>query len=150
MNSFQIRGFFSIVLLITFCSAIGCSPPGQVAEKEDKKEKREPIIGKVTQEIGEWDPNAERQLREEGGDKVNMVNRNFQAMSYALHETARLQVKQGLNYFNATEGRYPKSHEEFMEKVIKFYNIKLPKPVATAEYQYDVENHELLVVEKQR
>lgn len=150
MNSLQIRRCFSIGLLFAFCGALGCSPPGTVAEKEEKKEKRVPIVGKQTQKIGEWDPDADRQIREEGGDKVNMINRNFQGLSYALHETARLQVKQGLNYFYATEGRYPKSHEEFMEKVIKFYKIKLPEPVATAEYQYDVENHELLVVEKQR
>ncbi len=150
MSYSQMQRCLAIVLLLSVCSVVGCGTPGEAAQKEDQQAKKEPIIGKQTQDIGEWDPKADRKLREEGGDKVNMVNRNFQALSYALHETARLQVKQGLNYFKATEGRYPKSHEEFMEKVIKFYNIKLPEPVATAEYQYDVENHELLVVEKQK
>ena len=69
--------------------------------------------------------------------------------SHAIHEIARLQIKQSVEMFRAVEGRYPESHEEFMEKVIKANGIKLPAPVTTAEYQYDVENHELLVVEKQ-
>ena len=62
----------------------------------------------------------------------------------------RLQIKyHALNLFHTPRnGRYPKSHEEFMEKVIKANNIQLPQPVTTAEYQYDVENHELKVVDK--
>lgn len=144
MYTFQLNRFIAIVLLSSLAIAIGCVPPPQAA----KKKKAEPILGKQTKEIGEWDPNADRELRKEGGDNVNIINHQRQALSYAIHETARLQVKQALSYFHATEGRYPKSHDEFMEQVVKKYGVNLPQPVTTAEYQYDVENHELLVVEK--
>jgi len=146
MYSILANRFIAIVLLSSFCLAIGCGPPPQAA----KKKKPQGILGKRTQDIGEWDPDAERTLRQEGGDNVNIINHQSQTLSYAIHETARLQVKRALSYFNAETGRYPESHEEFMEKVVKKYGVKLPQPVTTAEYQYDVENHELLVVEKKK
>ena len=148
MSLINNRRFLSLGLLLAMVLLqAGCGPIKQTAEK---KEKAEPIIGKTTQEIGEFDPAAGRTLRQDGGDKTNIVNHQFQAMAHVIHETSRLQIKHAMNLFYATEGRYPKSHEEFMEKIIKANNIQLHKPVNTAEYQYDVENHELVVVNKEK
>lgn len=134
----------SILLL---CFAFGCGPqPEKVAEEE----KPQPILGQKTQKIGEWDANAGRQLREEGGDKVNMINHLRQGTGYAIHESARLIVKRHVDLFWGFEGRYPKSHQEFMDKVIIANKVQLPMPMTSCEYQYDVQNHELKVVEKEK
>ena len=147
MNATGKRHLLSLGLLFTIALLAGCVEAPQAAAK---KEKPEPILGKKTQEIGEWDPEAGRKLREDGGEKTNIVNYPLQGAATAIHGVAKIQVQHALTLFNATEGRYPKSHEEFMEKVIKANGIQLPEPVTSAEYQYDVENHELLVVEKQK
>jgi hypothetical protein len=56
-----------------------------------------------------------------------------------------VQVPNALNLYKATEGQGPKSHEEFMEKIIQFNRIKLPQLPPDARYVYDVETEQLMV-----
>jgi hypothetical protein len=44
----------------------------------------------------------------------------------------------------------PKDHEEFMTQIIKKNNIQLPVLPGGRQYQYDVENAELVVVEAEK
>jgi len=148
MKSNQIFRCFSAVSILLLCFACGCEPP--TSDKGAEEEKPKSIIGQTTKEVFEWKPDGGQQVREEGGDKVNIINHTRQGASYAIHEIARLKVKQSLELFRATEGRYPKTHQEFMEKVFDVYVQELPMPVTSCEYHYDVENHELLVVEKKK
>ena len=55
-------------------------------------------------------------------------------------------VEHALDLFNASEGRYPKDYDEFMTRIIKANNIKLPVLPGQWKYAYDVENHKLEVV----
>jgi hypothetical protein len=55
------------------------------------------------------------------------------------------QVEYALKLFNATEGRYPTSHEEFMEKIVRGNNLKLPSLPLGQRYLYLPETHELMV-----
>ena len=55
-------------------------------------------------------------------------------------------IDHALDLFNATEGRYPKDYNEFMKRIIKENNIKLPVLPGGAKYAYDVKNHKLQVV----
>ncbi len=48
-----------------------------------------------------------------------------------------IQIPQALGLFCATEGRFPKSHEEFMEKIIKANMIELPVLPDGHKYVYD-------------
>jgi len=146
MKSNQIYRLLTATSVLLLCFSFGCSPPP--AKEVAKKEKPKAIFGQTTQEITEWDPDAGRNIREEGGEKVNMFSHVRQGGSYAIHEIARLQIKRFVDLFWAAEGRYPESHEEFMEKVVIANGIKLPMPVTTCEYQYDVKNHALVVVDK--
>ena len=59
---------------------------------------------------------------------------------------AKLGVDHSLNIFYATNGRYPKDHDEFMREIIKKNNLQLPKLPYGASYEYDVANHKLIVV----
>ncbi len=56
-----------------------------------------------------------------------------------------IQVPHALNLFNASEGRMPRSHEEFMTKVIKANNINLPKLPPDKVYRFNTELNELWV-----
>jgi hypothetical protein len=54
-------------------------------------------------------------------------------------------VDYALRLYEAAEGRYPASHEEFMEKIVRANNLKLPDLPPGQRYVYDVPTHELLV-----
>jgi hypothetical protein len=63
-----------------------------------------------------------------------------------MESIAKTKIKAALNYFQGENERYPKDHEEFMEKIIKANNIELPVLPYKGRYQYDVEKHELMIV----
>jgi hypothetical protein len=63
-----------------------------------------------------------------------------------MEKVAIVGVDYQLSVFYATEGRYPASHEEFMEKIIKANDLKLPVLPYKGQYVYDVEKHELKAV----
>ncbi len=56
-----------------------------------------------------------------------------------------IQIPQALNLFRATEGRFPKSHDEFMQKIVKANQIKLPELPAGMVYRFNTELGELWV-----
>lgn len=56
-----------------------------------------------------------------------------------------IQIPHALQLFQATEGRLPKSHEEFMEKIVTANNLVLPELPAGAVYKFDTEKGELWV-----
>ena len=56
-----------------------------------------------------------------------------------------IEIPQALELFKASEGRTPSSHEEFMEKIVKFNRIKLPKLPEGQEYRYRPEEAQLWV-----
>lgn len=65
---------------------------------------------------------------------------------YAQEKTVfDMQIPQALNLFQASEGRYPNSEEEFMNKIIKANMIVLPKLPEGDSYVYDVPTHTLMV-----
>lgn len=55
------------------------------------------------------------------------------------------QVEYALKLYKAQHGEFPKSHEEFEEKIIKPNNIKLPDLQPGDEYIFDPEKGELMV-----
>lgn len=56
-----------------------------------------------------------------------------------------IQIPQALQLFKATEGRFPKSHEEFMQKIVQANRIVLPELPEGAVYQFNTEKGELWV-----
>jgi hypothetical protein len=57
-----------------------------------------------------------------------------------------IQIPDAMRTFQALNGRYPKSHEEFMKEIIQAGGIKLPELPEGAKYVYDPEKAELDVV----
>jgi hypothetical protein len=58
-----------------------------------------------------------------------------------------IEIPHALDLYKATEGHGPKSHDEFMEKIVQFNRIKLPQLPPGHKYVYDVEQ-EMLMVER--
>lgn len=56
-----------------------------------------------------------------------------------------IQIKHAMNLFKAMENRAPKSHEEFMEKIVRANNIALPELPEGHRYVYDPKTEELMV-----
>ncbi|GIW97593.1 MAG: hypothetical protein KatS3mg111_0926 [Pirellulaceae bacterium] len=66
--------------------------------------------------------------------------RNFQQR--AVFE---IQIPQALQLFQATEGRLPRSHGEFMEKIVRANRLQLPELPPGIVYRFNVEKGELWV-----
>lgn len=130
---------------LVLCSSIGCVKTGSSgAAKEDKS-----IIGKKTQDIGEFDPSAGAVVSDSTIDEKRLATPIVGPMAAygpLMEQISKMGVQRALDFFNAANGRYPKDHEEFMEKIIRENDIRLPVLPGGSKYQYDVENHELVVV----
>lgn len=127
---------------LLICLTTGCADPN--AAENDQKQS---IIGRKTQEIGEFDADGDAEI----ADQQVKVSANplaaAGAYGYAAGTISKQAVQRALQLFNAEHDRYPKDHDEFMEKIIKANNIQLPVLPGGDQYQYDVENHELIIVE---
>jgi hypothetical protein len=132
--------FLWAVVLVVACG--GC---WDALEKQVQKDPKS-IIGKTTQEVGEFDPNKKQVVSDSKVKVDSPLLYGAQAYGPLVEQTSKLAIEHALNLFNATEGRYPKDHEEFMQRIIKENHIKLPVLPHKAKYEYDVENHQLVVV----
>ena len=55
-----------------------------------------------------------------------------------------VQIPHGMKMFEGLEGRPPRSHEEFMKRIIEDGQIELPELEAGKEYIYVPERKELM------
>lgn len=92
-------------------------------------------VAPVTAEGREFtanDPVKGRRSRGVGG----YAGAVFGARFWAEHQIIIDQIKHALQLYWAEHGNYPKSHEEFMDKIIKFNQIQLPELPPDQEYIY--------------
>ena len=59
--------------------------------------------------------------------------------------TFEINIVHAMKLFRATNGRLPESHEEFMEKIVKQNQIRLPELPAGERYIYDPQAGQLMV-----
>lgn len=127
----------AIIGLLTF-SLPGCKPPADpnaVAEteptnQESERVKAEAGVGKRGQVIG---------------DKEGVLRTPFKALFMTEQRVVFMNIERALNLYNAEHGFKPKTHEEFMEKIIKFNKIMLPELPEGQTYIWDAEAGELMV-----
>lgn len=56
-----------------------------------------------------------------------------------------MKIPHTMNLFKAQEGRAPKTHEEFMDRIIKENQIQLPELPEGHRYVYDPKTEQLMV-----
>ncbi len=133
------------------CCALACFAilfSGCEAPPTEEAPKQESIIGKTTQDIGEYDPNGDAEIADLQVDSgASPLGAAAGAYKFAAGRTSELKIQQALQLYNALHGKYPKDHAEFMEGIVKANNIQLPVLPGKRRYQYDVANHKLVIVE---
>jgi len=131
-----------LLIALLFCIA-GCMKPLDEQVKKDPNS----IIGKKTQDVGQFDPNAGAKVSDSKIHATDPITAPVSAYGPMLERISKTQIEAAVNLFNASEGRYPNSYDEFMQRIIKENNIQLPVLPGGKKYQYDVENHQLVVVD---
>lgn len=134
------RAFVAVMCVVL---AAGCM---ESLEEQTKKSPNS-IIGKTTQDIGEFDPNAGHKVQSGKVKISDPITGPLQAYGPIVQQISTLGIEHAVNLFHASEGRYPKDHDEFMQRIIKENQIRLPVLPGQLKYQYDVPNHRLMVVE---
>lgn len=124
---------------------VGCSGSKPVSSPAAQGEKTG-IFGKTTQDIGLFDPQAAQRVSDQKIEASDPVTAPLSAYGPMVEKVSILAVEQAINLFQATEGRYPKDHAEFMEKIIRANNMRLPVLPNKGEYRYDEPTHSLVVV----
>ena len=132
-----------VILPLAILPVCGCM---QSLEEQTKKSDKS-IIGKKTQDIGNFDPKADNKVSDSKVEITNPITGGLEAYGPMLEQISKTHIQQAVDLYHAENGGYPKDYNEFMEKVIKPNNIKLPVLPGTKKYQYDVENHKLVVVD---
>lgn len=131
----------SILLLVT---VLGCAEEVRtVSPRSDTAKIAKP---KTTDDIGEFDAQDGKQVVDSKVNISNPLTGALEAYQPLKEQVAGLGIDHALGLFQALEGRYPKDHAEFMARIIKENNIRLPTLGAGKSYEYDVQNHKLVIV----
>jgi len=123
---------------------VGCGSSGGPATPPAAEKKG--IFGKTTQDIGVFDPLAPQRVSDQKIEASDPITAPLTAYGPMVERVSMIAVDQAIALFMATEGRYPKDHEEFMEKIIRANNMKLPVLPNGGQYKYDEQAHALMVV----
>ena len=139
----------TLCFILAICVLLPGCESKKVADKPvAEKPKPEPIIGKKTQDITEYDPTAGKVVSE-GKYESSLIKSamgNARAYGTAVENIEVPRVNQLLEMHRATTGEYPKTFKEFMDEIIFKNNHKLTMLPHGSSYQYDVKNHTLIVV----
>jgi hypothetical protein len=121
------------------------SPTAETANNNDGTG----IFGRTTQEISEYDPHGNATISDGQMKPAHPLNPLGALKAYGptVEKTSKLLIQRAVDLFYAEHGRYPKDHQEFMDKVVHANQINLPELPGKAQYQYDVQKHELVVVQ---
>ncbi len=133
-----------LTIAILMLAAAGC---GMKPLDEQTKKSPDSIIGKKTTAVGVYDPNAGAKVSDSKIQATDMVTSGTSSYGPMLERISKSHIEHAVNLFHANEDRYPKDYQEFMDRIIKENKIELPVLPGGKQYQYDVENHKLVVVD---
>jgi hypothetical protein len=128
-------------------ATINAPPPPRKAAAPAPKD--EFIVGKRTQDVRKADVEIKK-----GGQVASpkIVSRDpitlpGNAYVSIIGNLAKGQIEHSLDLFHATNDRYPKDYDEFMQVIIKENNIALPQLPHYRKYAYDEPTHSLVIIE---
>jgi hypothetical protein len=138
---FRFAHLASIPGLVLFAGCLEStnSPSGKGSDKG--------IFGKTTQDIRQFDANKQNQVvSDQKIHATDPITGPLSAYGPMMERISSIEITSALNLFHAENDRYPKDLDEFMEKIVKANNIRLPVLPYKGRYEYDVEKHELMIV----
>ena len=126
---------FAIFLLLV---PVGCKPPADTTGNNSAQEPQETELVKAEAGVGK----EGQKLKGKEGVFVTPAKALFNTKQRVAFE---FKIEPALRLYEAEKGHRPKTHKEFMEKIIKFNQIELPELPSGQEYIYDPEKGELMV-----
>jgi hypothetical protein len=116
-------------------------PPQEVSHGE--------ILGKRTQDIRQLPPEEEKKTQVAPANITarDPITLSGNAYVVAIGQISIGNIKHAIDLYQAENGRYPASYDEFMTEIIKKNNIALPVLPSYQEYFYDEKEHKLQVRE---
>ena len=150
MSTVSLQRLFQVTVVSMISLGIGCSGP-DTADTTDTtdtqpKRPRKSIFKQRTQEVGEFNAKDKKTVSDSKIKITSPLLGGLEAYGPLAEKVTKLAIDQHLNIFNATQGRFPKDHDEFMREIIKKNNLQLPKLPGGDTYEYDVANHKLVVI----
>lgn len=116
-------------------------------DQAKSKPGEESILKKTTQEVGRYDPEAGLVVSDAKVRATNPITGPLEAYGPMVEQIVQLRIGPAITMFEVQHERYP-TYQEFMDQIIRGQNIQLPVLPAESRYQYDEENHQLVVVER--
>jgi hypothetical protein len=148
-----------IPLLILLALAAGCEEPmnpgNQVKTPRPPAPKKAPtakddfIVGKRTQDVRKVSDEVKKGGKVVAPKIVSKDPITLPGNAYVsiIGKNSILNMQHAIDLFHATNDRYPKDYEEFMQVIIKENNIVLPKLPKYQNYAYDEPTHSLVIIE---
>ena len=130
----------AIFFIASSVVSVGCKPPTETRADVIAEENKPVETEMVKAEAGVGKEG--RKLKGKEGVMITPVKALFNTKQRVAFE---FKVEPALRLYEAEKGHRPKTHEEFMDKIIKFNQIDLPEWPAGQEYIYDPAKGELMV-----
>lgn len=108
------------------------------------------IVGKRTQDIRNARPELEKKGAQVATTKITAKDYiTLQGNAYVsiIGQTSILSIQHAMDLYHATNDRYPKDYDEFMNEIIKANQIALPQLPHYQKYGYDEKEHKLIILE---
>ncbi len=122
---------------------IGCAP----APEHPGKSESSLLKPAQTTDIEEFQTDDEDRVVDPTRPVTDPISGPLAVLKNAQLQLPQLAIQQALELFNASEGRYPRDHQEFMQRIIAENRISLPQLPAGHAWKYDVARHQVLAVQ---
>lgn len=129
-------GSIALSLSLLLISANGCAEPVEMPEADSK----EPVEQKTERVVAGVGVTGKGNY---GSNPVSTPASVYWKTKERL--VFEIQIKQALDLYHAERGYYPKTEEEFYDRIIKFNHIQLPELPEGHVYVYDAEAGQLMV-----
>jgi len=139
-------GFAMSIILVSF----GCSKPpssaqtnsgGEQAQENSGMDVSDDATKSIRRKAEAGVGKQGQKLRKHEGPMTTPVKAYFKAKQ----QLTFMNVQRALQMYEVMNG-YPKTHDEFMKKIIQANNIELPELPEGCVYEFDTTTHELMVV----
>lgn len=139
----QIR---SLAFGLFTASLIGCGPPMANQQATQTPAPAPPVAPPPATRVAEVGVGIKgKSLENEQGVGRAIAQPAITLFRVRERVVFEIQLPQALQLFNASEGRFPKSHEEFMEKIVNANKIPLPQLPPGQVYKFHTDDNQLWV-----
>lgn len=138
-------GFGSLIILsaaLVHCCSLGCQPTNETVTATPSTPAPEPIAAqRATAGVGKQ---GEKLLGHSQAQQIisGPASQWFQVRQRAIFD---IQIPQALQLYKASNGRAPRSHEEFVKDILEANQLVLPELRSGLVYQFNPEAEELWV-----